>query len=141
MAIKLIQEGKEFYIRFKEFKQKRCLIPTKTIIIREVTEENKESHPDKEIGDTYPVASYDYDNMVDVRNILLNVEVCDYNNRNKKQFTNIKFPIPYKPTISETDIYNELRQRNITIKDMYGDDMVLNLPSAEDVLEEGQPDL
>ena len=75
-----------------------------------------------------------------IRNINIKIEVCNNDNKIQKQNTNITLSIPYTPTISETEIYNELKKHKIYIKGLFGEQLEIDLTNSEDVFEEGQPE-
>ena len=76
-----------------------------------------------------------------MRNINIKIEVCNNDNKLQKQNTDILLSIPYTPTFSETEIYNELKKQKIYIKGLFGEELEIDLTDSENVFEEGQPEL
>lgn len=71
------------------------------------------------------------------RNLFIEIEVCNNDNKLQKQNADIMLSIPYSPSISETEIYNELKKQKIIIKGLFGEGVEVDLTTATDVFEEG----
>lgn len=132
-----------YYIRFKVYKQQIKQKPKEIFTETIITEENSSNYPGKNIGDIITNLTKDENTLIKSRIIYINLEVYDKNNivEDKKQNTDITLSIPYSPTISETEIYNELKKQKIYIKGLFGEQSEIDLTNSEDVFEEEQPEL
>ena len=132
-----------YYIRFKVYKQQIKQKPKEIFTETIITEENSSNYPGKNIGDIITNLTKDENTLIKSRIIYINLEVYDKNNivEDKKQNTDITLSIPYSPTISETEIYDELKKQKIYIKGLFGEELEIDLTDSENVFEEGQPEL
>ena len=138
MALKI----NDLYINFKQFQRSRINKPTKNTWLEDKKDEEGNVILDEQGNPVQQeVSSYDHDNTIDTLYFDLYVNVYPYDDRSICQVVKTVVEIPYSETTTDEQIYNELKGNTIKIKDGFGRDIEIDLGLAEDVFEEGQPEV
>ena len=138
MALKI----NDLYINFKQFQRSRINKPTQITKLEDKKDEQGNIILDEQGNPVQQEATeYDHNNTIDTLYFDLYVNVYPLDDRSICQVTKTVVELPYAETITDEQIYNELKTKTIKIKDGFGRELEIDLTNSEDIFEEGQPEL